>query len=847
MIADDRELLRRFASRHEGEAFEALLQRHGAMVLGVCRRMLRDSHATEDAFQATFLVLAQKAMHIRHPEALGGWLYSVATRIAVKLRHSSDRGKTMTATPPAGTSPADPIALVAAREIQDVLDEELQQLPQKYRTPLVLCYLEGKSTAEAARVLQWPASSLTSRVQKALDLLRQRLSQRGVVLSTPLLATALAEQSQAAVSTALAQSTARTASLIGLGQASAVEESSATALALAQGVLHAMRMTQLKMMVGVLLALTTLTALAGIGLHSAVSGPGLLSPASNPSADKQPPAKAVPPAVNPPDPLEAFRQALKEGGEDKGIDPKVLEYRKANLQKRAQDLRRIGDLREALALEGWRDKDKDKDVAAIDGPVRKEMIERFTRDLRKALDKGDQPTQLAALSVIGEVGIAIQGETEKSTVTTDLIPDVVRLVRGPAGPVREAAARTLGKINLEPKEAPNALGELLINGDVAGRRAAAEGLASSLRIVLSKATSRSAARTVELDRPELLVMAEQGTRMASFGLHDEDAVVRRFCLEAMQAAAPLLAELGEVRSRDLPAPGRPFSDEDQRRIDQYLTEVATATKEIRPLAQAVNAVVDGMAKSLDAKDHAVCLAACEALEEIANARLRLLPQAQAVVLYAKAPKQKTPEDLLDQVRVAVPGLIALLSHKDVRIRLAAIYALETMETEAASAAEAIAKCLDDANPFVRWGAARALGKMAPKGATAAVPALAKHLEDENNDVRVTAIAALERFGPAATEAVPLLVGELNRTKDVAMQQQLIRALSAMGKEAGQAVPALITALKDSDQQVRVAAARALGKLGATAKPARPALLETLKDKDAEVRQAAAEALLAIPQ
>src|SRR5262245_58692132 len=130
MTATNRELLQNFANQHDNDAFATLLQRHGPMVLGTCRRLLRDGHAAEDAFQATFLVLAQKARQIRRPEALGSWLYSVACRIAQRLRKSSASNvQPMTAASTPSSPYSDPITLVVSRELQSALDEELESLP----------------------------------------------------------------------------------------------------------------------------------------------------------------------------------------------------------------------------------------------------------------------------------------------------------------------------------------------------------------------------------------------------------------------------------------------------------------------------------------------------------------------------------------------------------------------------------------------------------------------------------------------------------------------------------------------------------------------------------------------
>src|SRR5262245_32608963 len=161
----DRELLERYTAAREPGAFEALLKRHGPLVLGVCRRVLANRADAEDAFQATFLILAQKAGSIRKRASLGSWLHGVAYRIAAKVRARSAlraRHEALVDTP----ATADPLAEVTGRELVALLDEELHGLSESYRAPLVLCYLEGKTRDEAAPLLGWSQSTLQRRLEK---------------------------------------------------------------------------------------------------------------------------------------------------------------------------------------------------------------------------------------------------------------------------------------------------------------------------------------------------------------------------------------------------------------------------------------------------------------------------------------------------------------------------------------------------------------------------------------------------------------------------------------------------------------------------------------------------------
>ncbi len=194
----DEQLVDWFVHQGEEAAFAALVRRHGPMVLSVCRRLLRNSHDTEDAFQATFLVLAEKASRLRQPELLANWLYGVAYRTALHARRRTSRRSERereAATPSTSSGESE----IEAREVRRILDEELQALPEKYRTPLVLCYLEGMTNEEAARRLGWPSGSMSHRLARGRELLRERLESRLAGFCIVLPAIWLAEHLQPAI------------------------------------------------------------------------------------------------------------------------------------------------------------------------------------------------------------------------------------------------------------------------------------------------------------------------------------------------------------------------------------------------------------------------------------------------------------------------------------------------------------------------------------------------------------------------------------------------------------------------------------------------------------------------
>jgi len=199
--------------------------------------------------------------------------------------------------------------------------------------------------------------------------------------------------------------------------------------------------------------------------------------------------------------------------------------------------------------------------------------------------------------------------------------------------------------------------------------------------------------------------------------------------------------------------------------------------------------------------------------------------------------------LLDGVLKALPGLKTSLADDEVRVRLAALYILETLDDAAAPAVAEVAKAVKDKNGFVRWGAARVLNNMAPQMPDKAVPALAEALSDDNKTVRLTAVAALQRYGPKATAAVKSL-GKASGDPEPRMRIGVINALALIGVKARPESGALVQALKtDKTPEVRAAAAKALGRLERFDAEAVKALRAALRDADAAVRQAASDTLL----
>jgi RNA polymerase sigma factor (sigma-70 family) len=254
----DGELLEQYTARRAESAeaaaaaemaFAALMNRHGAMVWGVCCRVLGNCHEAEDAFQATFLVLVRKAGSVRVDGSLGRWLYAVAHRVALRARSQGEQRRSEIGRMPP-QSPNDPAGEVELRDLRTIIGEELDGLPAKYRCPVELCHLQGLTYDEAARQLNWPVATVKNRLTKGRLRLRARLTQRGLAPSAVAagVATAFAGEARAAVPRGLVQSTARAATAPASGFPAAVTE-------LTSGVLKMMMWEKLRLVaVGVLVA-----------------------------------------------------------------------------------------------------------------------------------------------------------------------------------------------------------------------------------------------------------------------------------------------------------------------------------------------------------------------------------------------------------------------------------------------------------------------------------------------------------------------------------------------------------------------------------------------------------------
>ena len=259
-MLSDGQLLDRFVERRDASAFEAIVERYGPLVWGVCRRVLRDHHDAEDAFQATFLVLARKAASVMPREKLGNWLYGVAFQTAMNAK--TTRAKRRVRERPAWemTEP-EAVPDEHADELLSRLDREVARLPEKYRMPIILCELEGKTHRQAAEQLGWPVGTVSGRLSRARALLASRLSRPGTPLTVGALGVLLAhDAARAGVPPELVRSTAQAASLSTAGKAVAAGVVSAEVAALTGEVLKTMLLNKLKLATAMLLAVFALAA-----------------------------------------------------------------------------------------------------------------------------------------------------------------------------------------------------------------------------------------------------------------------------------------------------------------------------------------------------------------------------------------------------------------------------------------------------------------------------------------------------------------------------------------------------------------------------------------------------------
>jgi hypothetical protein len=544
----------------------------------------------------------------------------------------------------------------------------------------------------------------------------------------------------------------------------------------------------------------------------------------------------------PPDPAEELRQALKAPTPNR------------NLRERVEALRSLADMRRALGLPEWRTETGDADdLASGDRQALLLLIERFKKDVRQVLKQGTPEARLVVMDMLAEMGPSVAFRTSKDaksdekgiarTFTAELA-DLIK--RGDTPSVRRSAARALGQIFPDPDVAVSALGDLFASRNVEDRRAAAGGLVGVMRTASQLASKSGTTTGPAVTRGDIVQTARAVVPLASRGLSDPEVEIRRLSAEAILEAAGALN----------------YGKEDRDLLEQTRGDLLSALEVFK-------GEIPALGKALHDVDLEVRLLIQRALEELGGARQRLLRVPAQASVPAETPRldgargaafdrgrltlmtmkiqaAAAADPLLGALRDLLPTLRAQVHDPNVRIRLGAIDVLETLGSAAAPAVPDLVQALRDHDRFVRWAAARTLGKMGITEPAIVVPSLARLLSDEDFDVRLSATAALDRFGPAAEAAVPDLV-QATKASDAEIREAAIRTLGGIGTGAQPAVPALAAALSDPDARVRQIAAEVLGRFGSLAASAEPALRRALDDLNAEVRKAASDALLSILQ
>jgi RNA polymerase sigma factor (sigma-70 family) len=379
----DGELLEGFLALRDGAYFEALVRRHGPMVLGVCRRVLRNPHDAEDAFQATFLVLVRRAAAVVPRELVGNWLYGVAYRTALEAKRAVARRRARERRVndmPHPTVDPEP----DWDELRPLLDRELSRLPDKYRVPVVLCDLEGRTRKEAARQLRLPEGTVSGRLTTARRLLARRLARQGVTLSGGALGAALAGGSAtAAVSSVLLASTVQAATLT----TGAV---SAPVAALADGVVKLLAAAKLKALTALLVAAAVFAG--GAGWVSYRLRAAERHPEAGPDVETPPPAVVILEKSDK-EKLQGTWVALSiERGGVKDLDPKINDYQLVFARDRVTHRSKKGETEGPFRLDPSK-KPKAIDMEFNEGAVTEAIYELDGDRLKVSWPKpGGRPT-----------------------------------------------------------------------------------------------------------------------------------------------------------------------------------------------------------------------------------------------------------------------------------------------------------------------------------------------------------------------------------------------------------------------------------------------------------------------
>lgn len=530
----------------------------------------------------------------------------------------------------------------------------------------------------------------------------------------------------------------------------------------------------------------------------------------------------------PADAVAELREILQMPVSDPGM-------RERCLGEQIKKLNGISELRRALALHDWREEDPDDQTAAVDRASRAEVVRRFDSAVRDVLRRGDAASRLAVMDMIVRLATTTRGVGTPVSLARTFAGDLAELTRQGDLLTREAAARALGQASPDPAQAVPVLSKLMESKETSLQLAACDALGYLMKVATFLATRNRAPNMVEATPAEVVKAGQEVVPAAVRGLRSPEAGVRRRCAQALAQTAEALCKL---------LPRTRVSASEDMANSQRQQDVDGA--ELLPLLAVLRAQLPALMKALGDSDGDVRILARRTLADMTSPEVMLLEQtvdsaAPPFKAVSAAPTDAAATGMTSTVQKLAEGL----QDEDARSRRTVLDVLETLGAAAAPAAPSLVAALADADPFVRWAAARTLGKVSPAAADTAVPGLAALLADVDLDLRIAAAMALEHYGKAARPAVPELIQACG-AMDAEMRVAVIRALGAIGApEVKPALPVLTAAVGDADPRVQEAAARVLGELGTLAGTAVEPLRKALQTGSPEVQKAAGEALLKI--
>lgn len=558
-------------------------------------------------------------------------------------------------------------------------------------------------------------------------------------------------------------------------------------------------------------------ALTALGLPSLMLALVLGSP-------KSAPAQPICPFTF--NPVEPLRLVLRAPVHDEAN--RLHEVRQAIGQ-----LQDLTNLMQALSLKEWRDLDVDGRIAAIDRQLRAVVLQTFMQEIREVFKHGSPQSQVIGLDYLAQMAATTRGIGTRDGMGRLFSTDVVNLIHQGDPQVREAAVRALGQINSDPAEAAPILRDLLGSPQPSEHITATRALLDLIEKIIWLVDQGNNPAEVWVPSEDVLQVALTVVAIAGEGLHDEHNQVRLGCAMALGRAAHAWSRLIAIRM-NLDETSNSPSGEKTR-------------DEVRRLLHLFKEEGPALAATLEDPDPQVRFRSRQALEEIAHLRLRLLQRETGVTESSGNPSKfaGSEDPLLEGLRTTVPALARALADVDARARRHLVDILEIIGPAAREATPALVDALADSDRFVRWAAARALGKLGPSCSETAVPALASLLTDTDPDIRLAAATALEQWGPACRTALPNLIRAVEDRAMPEVRLVVMRILARLGSR--EAVPALCSALADPDEQVRSMAAYNLGLIGPAAGEAVNALRQVHADPSPRVQSTASQALLRILQ